>query len=76
MIGADFEDFVPMGACGVEPDMGLFLHRVSDVEVSGIEVLELPARADVGVGIFEAPNGPEKGGLPPLATEGVDLEKR
>ena len=47
-----------------------------DAEASGFEALVLPVRVGVGIGSFEAPNGPEKGGLPPLETEGVDLEER
>ena len=69
---------VPIGACLVEPGAEPFLQVevVSAVEASGVEVLVLLARAEVGIGSLEAPNEPEKGGLPPLATEGVALEKR
>ena len=69
---------VPIGACLVEPGAEPFLQVevVSAVEASRVEVLVLLARAEVGIGSLEAPNEPEKGGLPPLATEGVALEKR
>ena len=37
--------------------------------------LALPVQVGVRIGSLEAPNGPEKGGLPPLETEGIDLEE-
>ena len=57
---------VPIGAWWAE----------SDVEASGAVALALPVRVGVGIGSLEAPNGPEKGGLPPLETGGIDLEER
>ena len=62
----------------LEPDVEPFLQVevVSAVEASGVDALALLAREDVGIGSFEAPNELAKGGLPPLATEGVDQEKR
>ena len=53
-----------------------FLQAGSEAEASGVEGLRLLVRAEAGTGSLEAPNGPEKEGLPPLETEGVVLVKR
>ena len=56
--------------------MEAFLQVVSDIEALAVATLALFARVEVGIGSFEDPSGPEKEAFPPLATEGVDLEKR
>ena len=52
-----------------------FLQAGSEAEASGVEGLRLLVRAEAGTGSLEAPNGPEKEGLPPLETDGVVLVK-